>query len=777
MSQRLTRDLDRLLRQVSYPIQGSAAVLPSSKVELFNEICDLVLEPTEYETLWDEPVLLQLTALFEQKPPEATTFGLHVDRIRERSRLVTRIHDLLYAVLDTDATPDKMFQALKPLSDATEETLARLESSDRMKLVREADCSPSEKVESAIHFLRDDLHIQFADDKAIDCCIEALRQREGIGVANALFVGPDAKGFIIPLQVQVSPGSGQVHTVVHSGDDFQKSVERARLAMLALGFLTDSQNVVAALDLTEPIYTGPSIALSAAAAIYASARQMTIDPFTAFTGDIILDRGKWHVGAVGGLREKLEAAKQRGSRRVFIPRAGSEGLSLTQCPDLRVIAVNDLIEVFLHLEARLRRLPGTSPQVKKINALRSFSEAHGWELSAAEPIQDGVQFSVLPLHLPELKVNIYNTGSHTPKRHEQPEYQELLDELAAAGESRTLVRKVEQKLNVADAALRVRIREGLERLDPMERKQEPYCDYSMRLERGPEHLVVKQYAKGTLQIQGSAGDLYREVLEVIVPQYNLHYPKANLSIDTLLQSGPTAPSASRSQARSPESAVPRVQEIPLPYIGTDESGKGDYFGPLVVAAVIADTVTARQLENIGVKDSKLLSDKRCCELAAKVREISKGKYHEVEILPDRYNELYEQFRKEKKNLNHLLAWGHARAIESLLERFACNDAVADQFGDEHYILSRLMEKGRQLRLVQMPKAEQFIAVAAASILSRDRFLARLEKMSTDYNLDIPKGASDAVIAAGKLLVQSKGAAELGRVAKLHHKTTEKILKG
>jgi ribonuclease HIII len=777
MSEKLIRDLDRLLRQISHPNQGSTPDLPSPDAEVFNEICDLVLEPTEYETLWDEHVLLQLSALFDHRPPEATTFGLHVSRIKERSRLVKRINDLLYAVLDTDASSDKVFQTLKPLSDATEETLARLESSDRLKLVREADCSPSQKLEAAIQFLREDLHVRFIDDRAIDYCIEAVRQREGIGVASALFVGPGAKGCVIPVQAQVQPGSGQVHTVVHSGDDFQKSVERARLAMLALGFLTDSQNVVATLDLTEPIYTGPSVALSAAAAIYASARQMIIDPFTTFTGDINLDRGKWRVQPVGGLQEKLEAAKQSGYRRIFVPRAGSEGVSPSQYPDLRLIAVNDLIEVFLHLEARFRPLPGTSPQVKKINALRSFAEARGWELSAAQPIQDAVQFSLLPLHLPELKINIYDTGSHTPKQHELPEYQELLGELAAAGESRTQVRKVEQKLNVADAALRARIRDGFERLEPVERKQEPYCDYSIRLERGPEHLVVKQYAKGTLQIQGTAGDLYREVLEVIVPHYNLHYPKANLSVDTLLQTGPTAPSPSGSQARLPDNAVPRVSELSLPYIGTDESGKGDYFGPLVVAGVIADAATARQLEKIGAKDSKLLSDKRCRELAASIREMCKGKYHEVEIPPDRYNELYEQFRNEKKNLNHLLAWGHARAIESLLERFACSQAVADQFGDEHYILSRLMEKGRQLRLVQIPKAEQFVAVAAASILSRDRFLARLEKMRADYGLDIPKGASDAVVTAGKLLVQMKGASELGRVAKLHHRTTEKILKG
>lgn len=218
-----------------------------------------------------------------------------------------------------------------------------------------------------------------------------------------------------------------------------------------------------------------------------------------------------------------------------------------------------------------------------------------------------------------------------------------------------------------------------------------------------------------------------------------------------------------------------IQEIPLPHIGTDESGKGDYFGPMVVAAVLLDPVTGPKLDTLGVKDSKLLSDRRCRELAARIREICRGKYEEVEITPTRYNELYENFRREGKNLNHLLAWGHARAIESLLERFPCTHAVADQFGDERYIRSRLMERGKHLQLIQVPKGERYVAVAAASILARDRFLTRMEKFSRDYRRELPKGASDTVVIAGRRIVKERGKEELRKVAKLHHKTTDKIL--
>jgi ribonuclease HIII len=218
------------------------------------------------------------------------------------------------------------------------------------------------------------------------------------------------------------------------------------------------------------------------------------------------------------------------------------------------------------------------------------------------------------------------------------------------------------------------------------------------------------------------------------------------------------------------------REILLPHIGTDESGKGDYFGPMVVAGVWLDEFAAARLEAAGVKDSKLLSDNRCQDLAAEIRIVCNGKSVEVEMPPERYNELYDQFKKEGKNLNHLLAWGHARAIESLLEENPCSYAVADQFGNERFILSKLMEKGKKLQLIQTPKAERYTAVAAASILARDRFLSRMEKLGQEYGIVLPKGASDLVIQPALDIIEKRGVDELKKIAKLHHKTTQRILK-
>ncbi|MEW6419587.1 MAG: ribonuclease HIII [Nitrospirota bacterium] len=214
----------------------------------------------------------------------------------------------------------------------------------------------------------------------------------------------------------------------------------------------------------------------------------------------------------------------------------------------------------------------------------------------------------------------------------------------------------------------------------------------------------------------------------------------------------------------------------LPIIGTDESGKGDYFGPLVSAGVYVDENTALLLEFEGVRDSKKLSDNKIEELAKKIVEICKGNYSVIEISPEKYNDLYEKFIKEKKNLNTLLAWGHAKTIEELLLKVECNTAIADQFADERFIQSKLQEKGKKLKLVQMPKAEQNIAVAAASILARARFLEKLRKLSDDYKIDLPKGVSQSVIDNARKFVKTYGEDDLKKVAKLHFRTTKEVLK-
>ena len=206
------------------------------------------------------------------------------------------------------------------------------------------------------------------------------------------------------------------------------------------------------------------------------------------------------------------------------------------------------------------------------------------------------------------------------------------------------------------------------------------------------------------------------------------------------------------------------------HIGTDESGKGDYFGPLVIAGFFLPDNQTEVLIKLGVKDCKKLSDRRVQDLA---RELKKGYiFSVVAIGPQRYNDLYRRFH----NLNRLLAWGHARAIENILEKVNCQEALTDQFGDERFVRQALLKEGKKINLIQKTQAETDLAVAAASILARAEFLNRLQELSRKMGLELPKGASPLVEEAGCQLVKKYGPDILEQVAKYHFKTTEKILK-
>ena len=205
-------------------------------------------------------------------------------------------------------------------------------------------------------------------------------------------------------------------------------------------------------------------------------------------------------------------------------------------------------------------------------------------------------------------------------------------------------------------------------------------------------------------------------------------------------------------------------------IGIDESGKGDYFGPLVIAAVFVDATTQGELRLMEVRDSKKISDGRVLEMAIDIKTICP--HSVIAIGPQKYNELYAKI----KNLNRLLAWGHAKTLENLLERgVTCERAISDQFGDERLILNVLQEKGQKITLEQRPRAESDLAVAAASILARAEFLIRLKRLSSEVGTTLPKGASPAVELAAKMVIKKHGQDRLGTIAKLHFKTTKAVL--
>ena len=209
-----------------------------------------------------------------------------------------------------------------------------------------------------------------------------------------------------------------------------------------------------------------------------------------------------------------------------------------------------------------------------------------------------------------------------------------------------------------------------------------------------------------------------------------------------------------------------------PHFGIDESGKGDLFGPLVVAGVYVDGDLARRLRDAGIRDSKGIgTDKKIRELADVIRD-SGAPHERIVIAPEKYNQLYSKIG----NLNRLLAWGHARIIENLCARVPdCPRALSDKFADARVLQKALMEEGRRITLDQRTKAESDYAVAAASILAREGFIDWLDRHGRELDVPLPKGVSAKVKESAARIVTTYGATMLPKVAKMHFKTAPEVL--
>jgi len=221
-------------------------------------------------------------------------------------------------------------------------------------------------------------------------------------------------------------------------------------------------------------------------------------------------------------------------------------------------------------------------------------------------------------------------------------------------------------------------------------------------------------------------------------------------------------------AKPEELLETQPKKDPDELIGVDESGKGDYFGPLVIAAVYTNPSISEKLIELGVKDCKSLSDTKVKELAKGIKDLTA---HSVIAMANKsYNTVYFQ----AQNLNHILSWGHAKAIETILQKTQCSYALSDQFGNPQMIKAQLYAKGCPITLYSRPRAEENIAVAAASILARATFLDYLDEISTNMKMPIPKGSSEATIKTAQALVDTYGKDILPLVAKLHFKITDQI---
>ncbi len=214
-------------------------------------------------------------------------------------------------------------------------------------------------------------------------------------------------------------------------------------------------------------------------------------------------------------------------------------------------------------------------------------------------------------------------------------------------------------------------------------------------------------------------------------------------------------------------------DLLLPRFGVDESGKGDFFGPLCIAGVYVNEAVINSWKDAGIRDSKnISSDKKISELAEKIRKTPGCVVDTVVVGNAAYNRLYAKM----KSVNTLLAWGHARVIENLMgKRYQMNPppvkAISDQFAATKSVIEKaLMSQGKEIQLVQRHKAEDDIAVAAASILARDEFVKGIAQLEQQFAMKFPKGAGELVDKAAKAFVETRGAGELQKVSKLHFRT-------
>ncbi|HXM53616.1 MAG TPA: ribonuclease HIII [Candidatus Binatus sp.] len=303
------------------------------------------------------------------------------------------------------------------------------------------------------------------------------------------------------------------------------------------------------------------------------------------------------------------------------------------------------------------------------------------------------------------------------------------------------------------------LQQQLQTVGGVELSPGPYESWRVKLSDGASQATAIMYRSGKLVISGHAPAFDHAVAVV-----------EGVGKPTAPKRPPAGPSKSATSAAPPENE---------PHIGTDEAGKGDFFGPLVTAGVYVDERTAKLLRTLGVRDSKLVGDRELRGLATNIRDVVEDDKRAVIILaPKRYNELYKQMRSEGKNLNTLLAWAHTRVIEDLIGHgLRPNFILSDQFGDKRYIENRLMVDTRLsgVPVLQMHRAEADVAVAAASILARDAFLGWLAQAGKRLGLTVPKGASPKVIETGKLLVSRMGADGLKDYAKVSFKTMQKVL--
>lgn len=269
-------------------------------------------------------------------------------------------------------------------------------------------------------------------------------------------------------------------------------------------------------------------------------------------------------------------------------------------------------------------------------------------------------------------------------------------------------------------------------------------------------------------------------------QYTVKFAEAKLTLNiyngkkglNLVYSGDSAlaeRAAALLEGRRAQAAAPATFVTDGLWAGSDESGKGDFFGSLVVAAVVVDNTTADRLRAAGVKDCKLLTDKKILELEAIIKA-SVVDYSVLELKPRVYNLRYEQVAAQGGKLNQLLGYGHVAALSRVLEKHEdCHSALIDQFTTSMVNIRALKQRFPQCDVRQQPKAESNLAVAAASVLARAQFLHTMAALAAEAGVqELPKGGGAQATACARELAAKYGKEALRNYVKLHFANYQRV---
>lgn len=672
--------------------------------------------------------------------------GAWADRVDDYAnhvaRLVRRLHQI-DQLGDPDTEPTAVFEILGDEADAVD-----MSSFDAERLTQ-SRMGKASRAAAARAFLETlgtgSLPAYAADELA--AAADALTRRGALAGCAAMFAADSGTGLV--LGVSAAPADGGKVVGYSRADEAMKTQAEAVLARAFEG-----RGATWGVE-WEVSFGGSSIGLGLYIAAQVALGRFPEDPLLAATGRI---DATGRVCGVGHIPEKARAAASGGYRRLLVPAddadtaveavAGAAGITVVP-----VEHVDELVRALARIsDAAAIGVDGTVRMVRKLAPL------YGLDLTGERLLDNGYRLEVADASssaridvFSGRRANVKPTGNGTALKSAQLLVQERLPR--ARVEPRSSVTVL-----VPTEARRDRLRAGLERAGAVAVDTKgQYEVFRYRLADAGSEAVVIGYTTNKVQVQAGQAPAHDRAAAVV-----------REAVDGL--SGVPA---------SPAPTAPAVPPGPVaPHIGTDEAGKGDYFGPLVCAACYVDAASAEALRVLGVRDSKTLSDKAIARLAAQIKETAKVRWSIVPIRPAKYNELYAQFRREGQNLNSLVAWGHVRGIQNLFnDGIWAEYAVIDKFADDRYIRDRLAKDSRQgaMRLDQRTKAESDIAVAAASILARDAFVRWIDETSAALGMTLPKGAGDQVIAAARALVAARGPEALNEYAKVPFKTTAKVL--